>query len=132
MGIQRLSSPFELVLDPIPPHQQWVRVRNPDTPLVSIRNAQDRHPFKTSSVAVNVDIFSVKCSKELKLKFEVHRNAEDVLSACPHDVCCICYRSFKDILNGASQLEDLTVLPKCSHLICLNCMENCVSHAYKK
>ena len=72
---------------------------------------------------IQADILTTPNSSEpWNEKFENYPNKEALLSKCPHNLCCICYSTFDDIIRDKSQ-SDLAVLPSCFHLFCRLCIE---------
>ena len=63
-----------------------------------------------------------------KLKFALLANEEEVLSKCPFDTCCICLEPFVDEYAN-SVPRDLAVLPKCIHLVCVECLKQIIAES---
>ena len=82
------------------------------------------------------DIFRNKCSLKAdelpeesiaawKTKFKQMKDMESILFNSPEDSCYVCYESLKEIISTG----DLAVVPECNHILCLSCMEHCVTNS---
>ena len=62
-----------------------------------------------------------RCFSDWQEKFANAKSMEDIISSSPSEDCYICYKSLKDIMT--SDTSDLTVLARCRHIACLECLQ---------
>ena len=80
-----------------------------------------------AKAVVRADVMTTGMSSSFWMpKFEDNKNKEIILSKSPDNICCICLEAFTDIFSFGG---DLVVLPRCCHLICLDCCEKLVANS---
>ena len=103
--------------------------RLPSSTLNSVKSVSPLstlfHLYAFSKAVIRADVMTSGMSSSFwEPKFKDNKNKEIILSKSPDNICCICLETFTDIFSSGG---DLAVLPRCCHLICLDCSEKLVA-----
>ena len=65
--------------------------------------------------------FTDKCLSDWQEKFANAKSMKDIIASSPSEDCYICYKRLEDIMTADT--GDLTVLARCRHIACLECLQ---------